>query len=98
MNTPYRIKDITPTNASCADEYVGPDVDVVNAGRTSVIVVSGTSTDSAWPVPSTRNTRTWCRMAPTSKHRPTMPLHTIITVANTVSRAKMVAFVPPANI
>jgi len=96
MKIPYNVRDTTPANTSCDFENVGPGVDVVKVGSTSVSVTSAASVASAGLVPSIRNAITWCRNPPTSKHNPTTPVQTIITAAKTVSRASAVG--PPESI
>src|ERR1700712_3634189 len=83
---------------SCDGEKVGPGVDVVNAGSTSASVLSATSPASVGLVPCTLKPTSPCLAAPTSTHRPTTPLQTIMIAANTVSRASAPVAAPPANI
>src|SRR5512135_2839163 len=87
-----------PAKTSCDGEYVGPAVDDVNWGSTRASVASVASTATAGVVPSVRNVTTFRRRPPESRHRPMMPVQTIMTVANTVSRASTVAFSPPDSI
>src|SRR5437773_12288550 len=98
MNTAYSTKEITPAKISWEEVNVGPAVEVVSVGNTSVSVVRVARTDSAGVVPSTRKASTWCRKLPTNRHSPTTPLQIIITVANTVSRASMLAAGPAERI
>jgi hypothetical protein len=79
-------------------EYVGPLVDVVNAGSTSAMVATAVSVARVAVTPSTRNSSSWCRSAPTTRHRPTTPLQTIMKAANTVSRASVAVCSPPEDI
>ena len=97
-NTIYNSKETTPAKANWVLLNVGSEVEEVNLGRTSTKVLKTAKTDSIGVVPSTRKVSTLCRQAPKSKHRPTTPLQTIITVANTVSRAKALVAVPPESI
>ena len=48
--------------------------------------------------PSTPKVCTRCRLAPTSRQIPSMPLRMIITAAKTVSRASAAVAGPPASI
>src|SRR6266404_3999607 len=98
MNTAYSTNETTPAKISWEEENVGPAVEVVSVGNTSVRVVRVVKTASAGVVPSTRKASTWCRKLPTNKHRPTTPLQIIITVANTVSRASELAPAPAERI
>ena len=75
-------------NASCGGENSGPGRLVVKVGRTRLNVASVATVASAAPVPSALNDTRWCRTAPTSRERPTIPLQVIITAAKTVSRGQ----------
>ena len=77
---------------------MGPAVVVVKLGSTSARPASALSEASAGLVPSTRKASTPWRRPPTTRHRPTIPLQTIITAENTVSRASVLALSPPASI
>lgn len=68
---------------------------MVTFGKTSVRVVSAINTDSAALVPCSWNDCTRCNTPPVSKQSPMIPLHTIITAENRVSRASPVVSVPP---
>ena len=69
---------------------------VVNRGSTSVTLARVITVASAEPVPSGLKCARWCRSAPTSSARPTMPLALIITAAKTVSRASVEVSLPCA--
>ncbi len=62
---------------------------VVNSGRIRVSVVSAESTESAALLPSARKRTMRCLIPPASRQIPTTPLQMIITVAKTVSRARL---------
>src|SRR5262245_1369505 len=73
---------------SCDVLNVGPAELVVTFGRTRVKMVSGASTANAALAPWSWKPCSWWRTPPERRHKPTMPLHTIITTANTVSRTR----------
>src|SRR6185437_10183153 len=77
-----------PAKTSCAVLKYGPGAVVAKLGKISVRVVSAASTAKAALAPWTWNPCSWWRAPPHSKHSPTIPLQTIITAANTVSRAR----------
>ena len=76
----------------------GPGAATVKFGRTSVSVVIAARTASAALAPWTWKPCSWCRTPPASRHEPTMPLHTSMTAANTVSRASPALSGPPPTI
>ena len=92
------MSDIRLAKASCVDEYIGPGVEVVNCGSTRVSVVSAANTESAELLPSARKVTMRCRILPASRQSPTTPLQIIITVAKTVSRARLRVSSPPESI
>src|SRR5437899_10373863 len=98
MNTAYSTNETTPAKISWEEVNVGPAVEVVSVGNTKVSVVRVAKTASAGVVPSTRKASTWWRKLPANRHRPTTPLQIIITVANTVSRARVFAAGPAERI
>ena len=79
-------------------ENSGPGRVVVNVGSTRQSAARVETVASAVPVPSALNVATRRRSAPNSSEIPTMPLHVIITAANTVSRARVAVSSPPETI
>lgn len=75
---------------------VGPWLEVVNVGITRLKVARATTVPSNAFAPCSLKRTTRDRLLPTTIDAPTTPLHTIITTANTVSRAKVAAFGPSA--
>src|SRR5262245_39357657 len=71
---------------------------VVNVGSTRPRVDNVTTVASAAPAPSALNVTTDPWRVPTRIDRPTIPLHVMITAANTVSRASVSAAPPPPTI
>ena len=69
----------------------GPGALSVKFGRTSVSVASVHTVASAVAEPSALNSAKRRRSAPTIRQMPMIPLHVIITAANTVSRASVAA-------
>ena len=84
--------------ASCAGVNSGPGRPSVNVGSTRLKVASVVTVASAAPVPSALKIVRWKRTPPISSAIPTMPLHVIMTAANTVSRAREAVPGPPAII
>src|SRR5262245_7734381 len=85
-------------NVSCDGENTGPGVLVVNVGTTRPSVDRVATVARAAPDPSALNETTDSRHVPARNDRPTMPLHVMMTAANTVSRARVSAAPAPAII
>lgn len=91
----YRTSDAAAANASWPGENSGPGALVVKVGRTRLSVASVATVARAVAAPSALNEASPLRRVPTSSEMPRMPLHVIITAANTVSRASVAVSGPP---
>src|SRR5688572_19054549 len=85
-------------NASWGGENTGPGVLVVKVGTTRPSVDKVATVARAAPAPSALNDTTNLCHVPARNDRPTMPLHVMMTAANTVSRARVSAAPAPAII
>lgn len=97
-NTAYSTIDTRPTASSWVGAKTGPSVVRVTTGRISDSAAIVPSTLSAEVAESSLKLCSWWCMPPTSRQPPTMPVSTIITVAYTVSRARVSVPGPPASI
>src|SRR5262249_31703844 len=84
-NSPYSTSAVTAANASCGGENSGPGVVVVNVGTTMPRVDRVATVASAAPAPSALKETTDAPRVPTRIDSPTIPLHAMITAANTAA-------------